>query len=81
MFRNACIRPSIISSLTARMPSVPKDSHVKLANALPTTIASFKVSKSVEPQRATWPMNPPANVSPAPVGSTTSSGEAPGRRT
>ena len=45
------------------------------AMADPTTMAwrnSAGVS-SFSPVRATWPMNPPANVSPAPVGSNTSS--------
>ena len=50
---------------------MPKSSHVNEANTDPTTTACFFASHEVSPKRARYPIKPPANVSPAPVGSTT----------
>jgi hypothetical protein len=54
-------------------PSTPKPSTQKEAAAVPCSIARRRVFASASPAAARYPMNPPANESPAPVGSTTSS--------
>ena len=53
MRRNWAMRASKASGATARIPSVPNASHVKLASALPITMPCLSVSKSVLPVRAT----------------------------
>ena len=53
--------------------SIPNFSTVNDANAEPITMALFIASQEVSSEAAKYPINPPAKVSPAPVGSKTSS--------
>ena len=59
-------------------PSSPKSSTASEARALPAMAARLSTSSVVPRADARYPMNPPAKVSPAPVGSLTVSRGMPG---
>ena len=64
-------RRRISGRSTRASPRTPKSSTVKEAITHPYTTAARSVRSVTRPMRASAPKNPPAKVSPAPVGSTT----------
>ena len=75
------MRSLISASLISVNLCVPNFSTQKLANALPTIIADFILLKEKSLVLAKCATNPPAKVSPAPVGSNTSSKGKAGAKT
>ena len=74
---NSSKRSSISLYLRFLNLLIPKSSTANEAIVLPTIVAVFSVSELITPCFAIYPVNPPANESPAPVGSTTfSTGKA-----
>ena len=70
---NSWIRASISGREISNKRCVPNFSTQKEANAEPAMMARFMFSKDASSEAAMNPMKPQANVSPAPVGSNTSS--------
>src|SRR3954451_4539786 len=74
---NALTRRSTSSRVTCSKPRMPNCSTAYEPMAAPYTMARRMLSSPKEPVRARYAMKPPANASPAPVGSyTVSSGKA-----
>src|SRR6266576_2875146 len=70
--RNAFTRPRTSCSVTCSSRCTPNASTASDPIAEPYTIARRRLGNARSPVRATYPMKPPANASPAPVGSNTS---------
>src|SRR6266576_2433057 len=70
--RNAFTRLRTSCSVTCSSRCTPNASTASDPIAEPYTIARRRLGNARSPVRATYPMKPPANASPAPVGSNTS---------
>src|SRR5256885_289402 len=69
---NACTRARTAAGVTLSNPWIPNASTANDPMAAPYTIARRRFGAERSPFRARWAMKPPANASPAPVGSNTS---------
>src|SRR5207302_2086050 len=69
---NACTRASTSAGVTLSNPWMPNASTANDPIAAPYTIARRRFGGERSPFLARWDMKPPANASPAPVGSNTS---------
>src|SRR5947207_186970 len=67
-----CTRARTSAGVTLSNPWIPKASTANDPMAAPYTIARRRFGAERSPFRARWAMKPPANASPAPVGSNTS---------
>ena len=72
-FLNSATLELISANDKSSILSGPNFSTQNEAIAEPTTTALFMFSKEISSVLAKYPINPPAKVSPAPVGSNTSS--------
>src|SRR5256886_13192227 len=68
----ACTRARTSAGVTLSNPWMPNASTANDPIAAPYTIARRRFGAERSPFRARWAMKPPANASPAPVGSNTS---------
>src|SRR5207247_2346978 len=66
---NACTRARTAAGVTLSNPWIPNASTANDPMAAPYTIARRRFGAERSPFRARWAMKPPANASPAPVGS------------